>query len=64
VDATNGLTPYSQLKTLQQAIQEKLDALDPNIPPLPEPEADPDDEGWLFDSQRNYLEQLDYYKKH
>jgi hypothetical protein len=29
---------------------------------LPEPEANPKDEGWLFDSRRDYREQLRYYK--
>jgi hypothetical protein len=29
---------------------------------LPEPEAAPDDEGWLFDSWRDYLDQLEHYK--
>ncbi|PLS87222.1 MAG: hypothetical protein CYG60_03080 [Actinobacteria bacterium] len=44
------------------AIAEKLDALELDLPPLPEPEATPDDEGWLFDSRRAYLEQLRHYK--
>jgi hypothetical protein len=51
-----------RLETLQQAIGEKLAALEPDLPPLPEPEALPDDEGWLFDSRRGYLEQLRHYK--
>jgi hypothetical protein len=34
------------------------------LPPIPEGELEdePEDEGWLFDSRREYLEQLDYYK--
>jgi hypothetical protein len=57
-------TPYEALKTLQQAVREKLEALDPDLPPLPEgePDGEPEDEDWLFDSRREYLEQLDYYK--
>jgi hypothetical protein len=55
-------SPYEELKKLQQAIREKLATLDPNLPPLPEGEADPDDEGWLFDSRRDYFEQLRHYK--
>lgn len=58
-------TPYAALKVLQQAVREKLEALDPDLPPLPEgvPEADPDDEGWIFDSRRDYCEQLNYYNE-
>jgi hypothetical protein len=48
--------------TQQQAIREKLGAIEPDLPELPEPEAEPEDEDWLFDSRRDYLEQLDYYK--
>jgi hypothetical protein len=44
------------------AIQDALEDLEPDLPPLPEPEANPDDEGWLFDSRRDYLEQLRHYK--
>jgi len=44
------------------AIREKLEALEPELPSLPEGEAFPEDEGWLFDSRRDYLEQLRYYK--
>jgi len=52
-----------RLETLQQAIREKLAALDPDLPGLPEPEVTPEDEGWLFDSRRDYLEQLQHYKE-
>ena len=52
-----------RLQTLQQAVTEKLDALEPNLPPLPESEATPEDVGWLFDSRRDYLEQLRHYKQ-
>ncbi len=55
-------SPYEHLKTLQQAIEEKLAALEPDLPPLPEAEALPDDEGWLFDIRRDYMEQLGHYK--
>jgi hypothetical protein len=51
-----------RLETLQQAVREKLEDLEPDLPSLPEGEASPEDEGWLFDSRRNYLEQLDHYK--
>jgi hypothetical protein len=51
-----------RLETLQQAIEEKLADVEPDLPPLPEPEASPNDKGWLFDSRRGYLEQLRHYK--
>jgi hypothetical protein len=44
-------------------IAEKLAALEPDLPPLPVGEANgADDEGWLFDSRCDYLEQLHHYK--
>jgi hypothetical protein len=52
-----------RLEDVRLAIQDGLGDLDPDLPPLPEPEAAPDDVGWLFDSRRSYLEQLDYYKR-
>jgi len=53
-----------RLETLQQAARENLEGLDPALPPLPEgePEEEPEDDGWLFDSRRDYLEQLEHYK--
>jgi hypothetical protein len=57
-------SPYDDLKRLQQTFKEKLEALDPELPPLPEPQVGPDDEGWLFDSRRDYLEQLEHYNRH
>ena len=57
------LSPLDErLETLQRAIREKLAVLEPDLPPLPEPEANPKDEGWLFDSRRDYREQLCHYK--
>src|SRR5215208_569220 len=54
-----------RLETLQLEVREKLEALEPDLPPIPEGETEeePEDEGWLFDSSREYLEQLDYYKE-
>jgi hypothetical protein len=43
-------------------IREKLAALKPDLPPLPESEVNPKDEGWLFDSCRGYREQLRHHK--
>jgi hypothetical protein len=52
-----------RLETIQHVIAEKLAALEPDLPPLPVGEANgADDEGWLFDSRRDYLEQLHHYK--
>jgi hypothetical protein len=59
------LAPLDErIETLQQDVREKLEALEPELPPIPEGELEdePEDEGWLFDSRREYLEQLDYYK--
>lgn len=55
-------TPYEKLKALQHAIREKLVALKLDLPPLLEPEANPKNEGWLFDSRRDYREQLSHSK--
>ncbi len=38
--------------------------MEPDLPPLPEPETPPERDGWLFDSRRNYFEQLMAYKEH
>jgi len=53
-----------RLETVQHAVTEKLAVLEPDLPALPEGDlqATPDDEGWLFDSRRDYLEQLRHYK--
>jgi hypothetical protein len=57
------LSPLDErLETLQQTIREKLAVLEPYLPPLPEPEANPTDAGWLFESRRDYREQLRHYK--
>jgi hypothetical protein len=34
------------------------------LPELPEPDVEPDEDGWLFDSNRDYLEQLACYQAH
>jgi hypothetical protein len=66
-------TPYEQIKELLAGLNEgvpqgarrKVEGLEEDID-LPEVEAEePEDaaEGWLFDSRRDYLEQLQHYKK-
>ena len=54
-----------RLETHQQEATKKLEALEPDLPPLPEGdlEAAPEDEGRLFDSRRDYLKQLGHYKE-
>jgi hypothetical protein len=52
-----------RLETVQQAVREKLESLEPALPGLPEGEAYPDDDGWLFDTRRDYMEQLFRYKR-
>jgi len=51
------------INSLRQAIQLEINNMYPELPELPEPETEPNDGGWLFDSNRNYSEQLDVYKK-
>jgi hypothetical protein len=55
-----------RLREAEQSITDKLAyTLDPELPDLPEANHAPDgeDEGWLFDAKRDYLEQLDYFKR-
>jgi hypothetical protein len=52
-----------RLKTLRQAVQEEMTYFQPPIPSRPEPLIEGTDEsGWLFDTGRDYLEQLEVYK--
>ncbi len=51
-----------RLSDARRGMQEALNTLEPELPELPEPETSPEEDGWLFDSQRGYLEQLDHYK--
>lgn len=58
------LEPLSEdLKKAYQAIQEKIEAINVEIPPLPKPEIEEKNRAWLFDSGRNYLEQLKAFKE-
>jgi hypothetical protein len=51
------------LNEARHAIEETVTALEPPLPDPPQPVAtDPDDGGWLFDSSREYMEQLKHYK--
>jgi hypothetical protein len=48
--------------SLWQTIQNKINCSQVNLPPLPEPETEPNDQEWLFDNNRDYFKQLDYFK--
>jgi len=57
------LEPYrKELEMLQLAVQNAVDQLDIELPPLPEPETVPEDQDWLFDSRRDYFAQLAAYR--
>jgi hypothetical protein len=52
-----------RLEALRHAVALRAESLEIALPDRPEPETDPPDEdAWLFDSERDYFEQLDYYK--
>jgi hypothetical protein len=60
---------YTELEPLRtrieprEALTKAYEELDPELPERPEPELEePDEEDWLFDSNREYLEQLEYCK--
>ncbi len=58
------LEPYRErMEPVRRAIQLRMDAVDPYLPDLPEGYAAPDDDGWLFDSRRDYMAQLAAYKR-
>jgi hypothetical protein len=60
------LAPLSeQLSAVRQATEEKMGELDIDLPDRPLSFLDPPDEegDWLFDSSRDYLEQMAAYKK-
>jgi hypothetical protein len=59
----NELAPYqAQVNSLRLAIQNELNSIAVNFPGLPQPQAQPSEDGWLFDSRRDYFEQLAVYK--
>jgi hypothetical protein len=46
-----------------KAVNDGVLSLEPDLPPLPDAAAEnPDDESWLFDSRRGYMDQLMRYK--
>jgi hypothetical protein len=53
-----------QLTPLHEALAEAYETFSPELPPRPEPEIDlPDESDWLFDSSREYMDQLAFYKQ-
>jgi hypothetical protein len=54
-----------RLREAERSITDKLYDLKPDLPDVPEAVHAPDgeDEGWLFDARRDYLEQLAYFKR-
>jgi hypothetical protein len=62
-DMEADLAPYAQeLAGIQQAIEQELEQVEIALPALPKPEVFPDDQDWLFDTRRDYVTQLAYYK--
>lgn len=62
-DLQSELEPYRErIEPLRQAIQIALGAAEPDLPELPEPETPSEPDGWLFDSGRDYFDQLSAYK--
>jgi hypothetical protein len=54
-----------RMETLRQAVQDKQVEFSANVPARPKPaESDADESDWLFDSNRDYEEQIEYYHRH
>jgi transcriptional regulator with XRE-family HTH domain len=52
-----------RLAEIREAVEAEAKAFDVDLPERPEPELDePDEDDWLFASERDYLEQLAVYK--
>jgi len=63
-ELANELAPVqSRLDVVWQAIQDKIGDFEPDLPERPEAETqDADEEDWLFDAGRYYLDQLQVYQ--
>ncbi len=55
-----------QIGVLQHAVQNEMDSAFLDIPSLPKPNVvgDEEEDLWIFDSSRDYLQQLEIYKAH
>lgn len=52
-----------ELDSLENVIDDSInDCVDVDLPDLPHAVVHPDDDDWLFDSSRDYIEQMKYYK--
>lgn len=59
------LEPLRQrVQVIRGEIAADLDIFEPDLPSLPETETETETNGWLYDSGRDYLAQLAYYRKH
>jgi hypothetical protein len=60
------LAPYRErLESLRQAVEAEAESFEVDLPERPEPETDEaDEEEWLFDAGRTYMEQLQHYRDH
>lgn len=58
------LEPFKyELDSLENVIDDSInDCVDVDLPDLPHAVVHPDDDDWLFDSSRDYIEQMKYYK--
>jgi hypothetical protein len=58
------LDPFrSRIETLRQAVENLKETFALALPDRPDPEVEePDESGWLFDTERDYLTQLGYYQ--
>jgi len=62
-ELTSELEPYEDAAdSLWSAIQDAAADIEPSLPALPEPEVEEDDQDWLFDSCRDYFDQLAAYQ--
>lgn len=59
------LAPFvTEVDEIRAEVEEDVTEFDASMamPLPPEPEVNPDDDDWLFDSSRNYMDQLAMYK--
>ena len=62
-DLDREIQPHREvIEQIRQAITDRLDGMEQGLPDRPEPEPEPNDGGWLFRSDRDYMTQLRRYK--
>jgi hypothetical protein len=53
-----------EVEVIQDQVRQAVDDLDVDLPDLPEGEAyEDEDQGWLFDSERGFLEQTEHFRE-